>query len=75
MSDELPPYEGQNWLCLTDEELLWMRDFDYLPQSVHDKLAHLTEQLQARLAERAKLPPAEPIPAGVRTDRGGLEQP
>ncbi len=71
MSDELPPYEGQNWLCLTDAELRQLSQGpEEWPMSVSVKVQHLVEALGKRLAARAQLQPAEVITA--RTDRGGL---
>ncbi len=76
MSDDLPPYEGQNWLCLTDAEVQQWATGELslaLVEKLRDKVRRLKEALDKRLAERAQLPPAEVITA--RTDRGGLEQP
>jgi hypothetical protein len=77
MSDDLPPYEGSNWLHLTDEELVHLVGIarGILRVSVEEKIQHLAGALRQRLVQRALLPQAEAIPSHVRTDRGGLEFP
>jgi hypothetical protein len=74
MSAELPPYEGQNWLCLTDAEVLLLGGV-MLPSWLAGKVQRLTVALEQRLAANATLPhTAEALPSHVRTDRGGLEK-
>ncbi len=70
MNDELSPYEGQNWLCLTDAELRQLAGCE-LRADVLEKVQRLEQALDQRLADNAKLThTAEVITA--RTDRGGL---
>jgi hypothetical protein len=71
MSDDLPPYQGQNWLCLTDAELREIVTAVVPPNWFLKKAYLALAALDKRLTERAKL--AEAIPSHVRTDRGGLE--
>jgi hypothetical protein len=74
MTDELPPYEGQNWLMLTDDELRHLAD-GYLTDAVASKARRLKQALINRLSARRQLEPqAEAIPSHVRTDRGGLAE-
>jgi hypothetical protein len=60
MTDELPPYEGSNWLHLTDAELRHLAD-GYVSMAVLAQAQRLEQALDKRLAERAQLPPAEAI--------------
>jgi hypothetical protein len=72
MASDLPPYQGQNWLCLTDAEVLLLGGV-MMPSWLAGKVQRLTVALEQRLAVNATLPqPAEALPADARTDRSGL---
>jgi hypothetical protein len=55
MSDDLPPYQGQNWLCLTDAELRELTTMPDAPVWFMVKVGRLLMALEQRLVENAAL--------------------
>ncbi len=65
---------GFAWLLLTEYELQ-MLTLGQVEETVQTQANRLIEELAVKLQRNAEREGSEPLQAGVRTDRGGLEQP
>ncbi len=62
------------WLLVTDYELRGLVN-GVVVESIGVQARRLLEDLTVKLQRNAEREGSEALPAGIRTDRGGLEQP